>query len=97
MGTFCTSYHTDSRECGQETYFLTQIPQPIHRNSEMNAILSEGLTSMQSLPEARHHLTFLHSCAHRFGLHRLASTMATRVILSAMVDTDYGIVRGEVW
>jgi hypothetical protein len=26
--------------------------------------------------------TFLHSCAHRFGLHLLASTMAIRVILS---------------
>ncbi len=30
--------------------------------------------------------TFLHSCAHRFGLQRLESTMAIRVILSAMVD-----------
>ena len=28
--------------------------------------------------------TFLHSWAHRFGLHLLESTMATRVILSAM-------------
>ncbi|KAJ7809093.1 hypothetical protein B0H14DRAFT_2379975, partial [Mycena olivaceomarginata] len=31
-------------------HFLTQIPQPIHRNSEMKAILSVDLTSMQSLP-----------------------------------------------
>ncbi|KDQ31893.1 hypothetical protein PLEOSDRAFT_1034604, partial [Pleurotus ostreatus PC15] len=31
-------------------YFLTQIPQPMHRNSDMNAILSVGLTSIQSLP-----------------------------------------------
>ncbi|KAF8960321.1 hypothetical protein BDZ97DRAFT_2037909, partial [Flammula alnicola] len=65
-------------------HFFTQIPQPMHRNSEMKAILSLDLTSIQSLPEetltsAR---TFLHSCAHRFGLQRLASTMAIRVILS---------------
>ncbi|KAJ7180877.1 hypothetical protein C8R46DRAFT_886024, partial [Mycena filopes] len=31
-------------------HFLTQIPQPIHRNSEMKLILSVGLTSMQSFP-----------------------------------------------
>ncbi|KAJ7251391.1 hypothetical protein C8J57DRAFT_1078216, partial [Mycena rebaudengoi] len=30
--------------------FLTQIPQPMHRNSEMKEILSVGLTSMHSLP-----------------------------------------------
>ncbi|KAJ7712727.1 hypothetical protein B0H16DRAFT_1342096 [Mycena metata] len=35
----------------QLCYFLTQIPQPIHRNSEMKAILSVGLTSIQSFPE----------------------------------------------
>ena len=29
--------------------------------------------------------TFLHSCAHLFGLQRLESTMAIRVILSAIV------------
>ena len=32
------------------THFLTQIPQPIHKNSEMKAILSLDLTSIQSLP-----------------------------------------------
>ncbi|KAI0318522.1 hypothetical protein OF83DRAFT_1056721 [Amylostereum chailletii] len=32
------------------THFLTQIPQPMHKNSEMKAILSEDLTSIQSLP-----------------------------------------------
>lgn len=32
------------------THFLTQIPQPMHRNSEMYAILSVGLTSIQSFP-----------------------------------------------
>ena len=33
-------------------HFFTQIPQPMHKNSEMNAILSEGLTSIHSLPVA---------------------------------------------
>ncbi|KAG1810067.1 uncharacterized protein HD556DRAFT_1222787, partial [Suillus plorans] len=31
-------------------HFFTQIPQPMHKNSEMNAILSVDFTSMQSLP-----------------------------------------------
>ncbi|KAM6503657.1 hypothetical protein JOM56_000600, partial [Amanita muscaria] len=34
--------------------FLTQIPQPIHRNSEMKAILSVGFTSIHSFPVAPH-------------------------------------------
>ncbi|KAH9836170.1 uncharacterized protein C8Q71DRAFT_708888, partial [Rhodofomes roseus] len=34
-------------------HFLTHIPQPIQRNSEMKAILSVGLTSIQSLPAPR--------------------------------------------
>lgn len=29
---------------------FAQIPHPIHKSSEMNAILSEGVTSIQSLP-----------------------------------------------
>ncbi|KAJ6484954.1 hypothetical protein DFH09DRAFT_949257, partial [Mycena vulgaris] len=74
--------------------FLTQIPQPMHRNSEMKAILSVDLTSMHNFPGGRpitmgvFGRTFLHSCAHRFGLHRFASTMAIRVILSAMAARD---------
>jgi len=31
-------------------HFFGQIPQPIHNSSEMNAILSRGVTSIQSLP-----------------------------------------------
>ena len=34
-----------------KTHFLTQMPHPMQRNSEMNAILSVGFTSIQSLPE----------------------------------------------
>ncbi|TDL18772.1 hypothetical protein BD410DRAFT_728036 [Rickenella mellea] len=73
------------------THFFTHIPHPMHKNSEMNAILSVGLTSIHNFPmnyrleihccDATH--TFLHSWAHLFGLHRFASTMAIRVILSA--------------
>ncbi|KAH9171329.1 hypothetical protein EDB89DRAFT_1825776, partial [Lactarius sanguifluus] len=73
-------------------HFLTQIPQPMQRNSDMKAILSVGFTSIQSLPErpsccdaariVSH--TFLHSWAQRLGLQRLSSTIAMRVILSAI-------------
>ncbi|KAI0740386.1 hypothetical protein C8Q76DRAFT_597920, partial [Earliella scabrosa] len=68
-------------------HFLTHIPHPMHRNSEMKAILSVGLTSMHSLPRRmeKRMRTFLHSWAHRLGLHRFESTIATRVILSAIV------------
>ncbi|KIK20483.1 hypothetical protein PISMIDRAFT_105733, partial [Pisolithus microcarpus 441] len=31
-------------------HFFTQMPHPIHRNSDMNAILSVGFTSIHSLP-----------------------------------------------
>lgn len=93
----------------------------MHRNSEMNDILSVGFTSIHNFPidhplnienhgtkrKKQTHFydrtwlgsrlvhisaelilscrTFLHSCAHRFGLHLFASTMAIRVILSAIV------------
>ena len=30
---------------------LTQIPQPMHNDSEMNEILSDDVTSIHSLPE----------------------------------------------
>ncbi|KAJ7140242.1 hypothetical protein C8R43DRAFT_892844, partial [Mycena crocata] len=90
-------------------HFLTQIPQPIHRNSEMKAILSVDLTSMQSFPLKEYEInstvqlkrryllrTFLHSWAHRFGLHRFASTIAIRVILSAMARWMPGASFGRV-
>ncbi|KAI0278107.1 hypothetical protein BGY98DRAFT_876128, partial [Russula aff. rugulosa BPL654] len=69
-------------------HFLTQIPHPMQRNSEMNAILSVGFTSYRVyLHEGTHsdRRTFLHSCAQRLGLQRLSSTIAIRVILSAMM------------
>lgn len=86
-------YHHES-----ETHFFTQIPQPMHSSSEMNAFLSVGLTSMHSLPILTTGHDRLHSCLHFFGLHwnsqyslwsdsapTLSSeTMATRVSLSAM-------------
>lgn len=31
-------------------HFFTQIPQPMHKNSEMKAILSVDLTSIHSFP-----------------------------------------------
>ncbi|KAI0052130.1 hypothetical protein FA95DRAFT_1483991, partial [Auriscalpium vulgare] len=78
-------------------HFFTQMPQPMQRNSEMKAILSLGLTSIHSLPASFRSgslifctRTFLHSRAHRLGLHRFASTMAIRVILSTIVGERRG-------
>ncbi|ORZ12165.1 hypothetical protein BCR41DRAFT_308075 [Lobosporangium transversale] len=59
---------------------FTQIPQPMQRSSEINAILEAGVTSIHSLPiiiPCCHN--FLHSCLHFFGLHLSLLTMATRV------------------
>ncbi|KAJ7252514.1 hypothetical protein C8J57DRAFT_1077268, partial [Mycena rebaudengoi] len=64
--------------------FLTQIPQPMHRNSEMKEILSVGLTSMHSLPARNRYIPVSRCFTHRFGLHLFASTIAIRVILSAI-------------
>lgn len=61
---------------------LTQIPHPMHSSSEMVAILSFGVTSMQSFPIRTTGQLFLHSCLHLFGLQRSAFTIAIRVSLS---------------
>ncbi|KAF2862719.1 hypothetical protein K470DRAFT_212191 [Piedraia hortae CBS 480.64] len=66
-------------------HFLGQMPQPMHRRSEMNAILDSGDTSMHSFPERTTGQAFLlnlvsmesipksqkadHSCRHFLGLH----------------------------
>lgn len=63
-------------------HFLGQIPQPIHRRSDMKAILDSGVTSMQSLPVLTTGHDFLHSCRHFFGLHLSLLTIAIRVNLS---------------
>jgi hypothetical protein len=58
------------------------IPQPIQSVSEMAAILSLGVTSMQSFPILTTGQDFLHSCRHLLGLHLSELTMAIRVNLS---------------
>ena len=63
-------------------HFLTQIPQPMQRSSEMYAIFEEPLTSMHSLPIFTTGHAFLHSCLHFFGRHLSAATMAMRSSLS---------------
>lgn len=45
-------------------HFFGQIPQPMHKRSEMKAILESGATSMQSLPVLTTGQDFLHSCLH---------------------------------
>lgn len=61
---------------------FTQIPQPMHNSSEIEAILLLGVTSMQSLPIRTTGQDFLHSCLHLLGLHLSSLTMAIRVNLS---------------
>jgi hypothetical protein len=45
-------------------HFLGQIPHPIHKLSDINAILDSGLTSMQRRPLRTTGQDFLHSCRH---------------------------------
>jgi len=45
-------------------HFLGQIPQPMHKLSEMKAILDSGVTSMQRRPLRTTGQDFLHSCLH---------------------------------
>ena len=42
-------------------HFLTQMPHPMHRRSEMKAIFDSGATSIQSLPVRTTGQDFLHS------------------------------------
>ena len=60
-----------------------------------------ALGKQTSIPQSRaRRPTFLHSCAHRFGLHRFESTIAIRVILSVMVDYQPNgrlVARTERW
>lgn len=60
----------------EKGHFRTQIPHPMHRVSEMNAIFDSGATSIQSLPVLTTGQDFLHSCLHFFGLHLSVSTIA---------------------
>ena len=65
---------------------FTHIPHPIHSSSLMYAILSVGVTSIQSLPMRTTGHDFLHSWRHLLGLHLSAFTMAILVSLSAMTS-----------
>ena len=55
------------------THFFTQIPHPIHSSSEMNAFLSDGLTSIHSLPILTTGHERLHSCRLRWHQRRQAN------------------------
>lgn len=57
-------------------HFLGQIPHPMHKRSEIKAILLAGSTSMHSLPVRTTGQDFLHSCRHFLGLHLSELTMA---------------------
>ncbi|ABN67477.2 predicted protein [Scheffersomyces stipitis CBS 6054] len=63
-------------------HFLTQIPQPIHKFSEMKAILDAGVTSIHNFPVLTTGHDLRHSCSHFLGLHSSVLTMAILVDLS---------------
>ena len=77
-------------EIASNGHFLTQIPQPIHNSSEMNAILEFGSTSIHNFPIHRLFYLlnklpirttghdFLHSCLHFLGLHLSVLTIAIK-------------------
>ncbi|KAJ1396083.1 hypothetical protein B484DRAFT_340095 [Ochromonadaceae sp. CCMP2298] len=67
-------------------HFFTQIPQPIHSDSEMYAILDVGPTPMHSLPKRTTGHERLHSCLHFFGLHLSSRTIAILVSLSDILQ-----------
>merc|ERR1719470_594554 len=64
-------------------HFFTQIPHPMQSSSEIVAILSLVVTSIQSLPILTTGQDFLHSCLHLLGLHLSVETMAILVSLVA--------------
>merc|ERR1719473_895599 len=59
-------------------HFLTQMPQPMQRGSDIQQILESLLASTQSFPVRTTGQNFLHSCLHFFGLQRSELTMAIR-------------------
>ncbi|EGW34941.1 uncharacterized protein SPAPADRAFT_131559, partial [Spathaspora passalidarum NRRL Y-27907] len=65
-------------------HFLTQIPQPIHKVSEMKAILDAGVTSIHNFPVLTTGQLFLHSCLHFFGLHSSVETIAILSFLESV-------------
>lgn len=63
-------------EIASNGHFLTQMPQPMQRVSEMNAIFDVGSTSMHIFPVRFTGQFFLHSWRHFFGLQRSELTIA---------------------
>ncbi|KAK6200264.1 uncharacterized protein RJT21DRAFT_121162 [Scheffersomyces amazonensis] len=66
-------------------HFLTQIPQPIHKVSEINAIFDAGVTSIHNFPVLTTGHPLRHSCLHFLGLHLSVLTMAILVPLSELI------------
>ena len=63
-------------------HFFTQIPQPIQSSSEIEAIFTNGVTSIHNFPIRTTGHDFLHSCRHLLGLHLSLLTIAILVWVS---------------
>ncbi|ODV80344.1 uncharacterized protein CANTADRAFT_40353, partial [Suhomyces tanzawaensis NRRL Y-17324] len=60
-------------------HFFTQIPQPIHKVSEIKAIFEVGVTSIHNFPVLTTGQLLRHSCLHFLGLHLSVEIMAILV------------------
>ena len=63
-------------------HFFTQIPQPMQSSSEIEAIFTNGVTSIHNFPIRTTGHDFLHSCRHLLGLHLSLLTIAILVWVS---------------
>lgn len=72
-------------------HFFTQMPQPMHNSSDMNANFEFGDTSIHSLPRRTTGHDLLHSCLHFLGLHLSSLIRAILVSLSDMSQCDFSL------
>jgi hypothetical protein len=73
-----------------------QSHSPMHRGSDIKAILLLAPTSMQSLPCLTTGQDFLHSCRHFLGLQRSELTIAMRVRCSSALSRLSGFFLGGI-
>ena len=70
----------------EKGHFLTQIPHPTQRISEIEEIVEVGMTSIQSASVLLTGHPFLHYCLHLLGLHFSGLTIAILCLSSIMLN-----------
>jgi hypothetical protein len=69
-------------------HFLTQLPQPRHKVSEMKQIVEVLDTSTHNFAILFTRQVFLHSCLHFLGLHLSGLMIAILSLLSSILDNE---------